>query len=123
MIPSTEMCNLVGCSYRQLDYWTRNRVIVPAVEPSGPGTRRLFAYRQVRTVRLVTDLARLGAQRDVLMRASMLADLIPEDEWIGTLYVDEVGEISATPTGPGWAIDLDACVHGRGGDQRELDLV
>lgn len=110
-ISSVEMCRLTGCSYRQLDYWTRARVIVPAVESNGPGSRRTFTERQVRNVRMVVQLAALGAQHDVLVRASMAADLIPEASWVGTVFIEADGTLSLeAPEGPSWAINLGHCI-------------
>jgi DNA-binding transcriptional MerR regulator len=110
MISSSEMCALAGCSYRQLDYWARARVVVPAIEARGTGSPRRFTHRQVRLVRLVTDLAALGAQQGVLQRAFELAELIPEDSWSGTAYVDMSGNLTLSPPPvPAWAIDLARC--------------
>lgn len=122
MINATTMCELAGCTYRQLDYWVRGRVIVPAIEARGSGSGRRFSERQVRNVRLITDLARLGAQHDVLMRASMAADLIPEPNWVGTAFVTMEGEVLlAAPAEPAWAIDLSRCAHS-GFETRQLSL-
>lgn len=112
MISSTEMCRLAGCSYRQLDYWCRQRVVTPAKAANGQGSgnQRRFTERQVRTVRLVTDLAALGAQHGVLQRAFELAELIPESSWTGTAYVDMTGNLTVSPPPvPSWALDLERC--------------
>lgn len=110
MISSAEMCKLAGCSYRQLDYWTRQRVVLPARPACGTGTPRRWSERQVRNVRLVTALAALGAQQAVLQRASAVADLLPEDAWVGTAYVDMEGIVTfSPPVVPSWAVDLAPC--------------
>lgn len=120
MLSSTAMCDLVGCSYRQLDYWTRCRYVVPAIEARGSGSGRRWTERQVRNVRLVYGLSQLGAKGDVLMRASMTAELIPEDNWAGTCYVTADGEFSLSPPlDPAWAVDLAQCAFpGRAAEQQ-----
>lgn len=42
MYTSVEVCRLVGCSYRQLDYWTRVGYVTPRVPACGSGSRRMF---------------------------------------------------------------------------------
>lgn len=109
MITSTEMLRRVGCSRRQLDYWARQGVLVPVVQASGTGSRRMFSDRQVRVVRMVADLARLGATELVLKAAVRDADLLPADDWWGMAYVTEAGRVVREPVGPCWAIDLGRC--------------
>lgn len=112
MISSSEVLRRVDCSYRQLDYWCRSRVIVPAVEAKGTGMHRRFTERQVRQIQMTCDLASMGAQAPVLRRANQLVELIPEDAWKGTCYITPVGELSAVPPrGPAWTIDLASCVE------------
>lgn len=125
MISSTEMCRRTGATYRQLDYWTRNGVVTPAQEPrlSGPGGRRAFSERQIRVVRLIRGLAALGATQHVLTRASLAADLIPECEWFGTIYVDTDGDLTMTPpAAPAWSIDLAVCADRSDDPPRQLVL-
>jgi hypothetical protein len=112
MIGSTEMCHRTGATFRQLDYWCRNRVVVPQVEARGSGMHRRFSERQVRVVRLVHGLAALGAKHDVLMKASMSAELIPWDEWFGTVFVDADGDLTSSPPNRvAWSVDLAACAN------------
>jgi MerR HTH family regulatory protein len=110
VISSTEMVRLAGCTYRQLDCWCRDRIVVPARDSDGTGSHRGFTERQVRIVRLITGLAALGARRDVLLKVAMQADLIPRDEWFGRAYVDSEGQLAHDPTADlCWAVDLAAC--------------
>lgn len=110
LISANEMTKRVGCTYRQLDYWVRNGVVAPVIGADGPGTGRRFTERQVKIVRLVAGLASLGARQTVLLKAAMAAELIPECEWLGMVYVDADGDLSAGHPGrTGWAIDLAVC--------------
>jgi hypothetical protein len=124
MIGTTEMCRLAGCSFRQLDYWCRLDVVRPVVEARGSGNGRRFGERQVRNIRMITDLARLGAQCGVLRRVNEIASLIPEDSWTGTAFVDMSGELHlAPPNVPSWAIDLARCAHPGLAPVQQLSLV
>lgn len=54
-----EVCELVGCTYRQLDYWVRTGVIRPHTQASGSGTQRFFSEADIKEVRMVADIAAL----------------------------------------------------------------
>lgn len=119
MLSASEMTDAVGCSYRQLDYWIRHRVLEPAVGAAGTGSGRRFDAGQVRVVRLVAALASLGAKSGVLARAAAAAERLPPNEWFGTAYVDRRGELSRHPRSASWALDLSDCAA----PPRQLALV
>lgn len=58
---STQVAAVAGCSYRAVDYWTRCGYLVPLVPAHGPGSQRLFDYRQLLRARLLA----LAAGADV----------------------------------------------------------
>lgn len=109
MLTTKEMTLRSGATYRQLDYWTRQGVLTPVIPASGTGTRRAFSQRQVRVVRMVADLARLGATEPVLKAAARDAELLPADYWWGMAYVTEDGTLGRVPASSCWAIDLGHC--------------
>jgi len=53
---STEVCCLVGITYRQLDYWCRQGFIPGAAQRVGSGCPRRFDADQVEAFRHVKDL-------------------------------------------------------------------
>ena len=66
----TQAADIVGISYRQLDYWARTDLVRPAVnDPKGSGTRRHYSYRNLLELRMVKSLLdagiRLESVRDV----------------------------------------------------------
>ena len=66
----TQASEIVGISYRQLDYWARTDLVRPAVaEASGSGSRRHYSYRNLLELRMVKSLLdagiRLESVRDV----------------------------------------------------------
>ena len=123
MVTTTEMCRLAKCSYRQLDYWVRTGVVRPHHDARGSGSRRAFSPRQVPIVRMITDLAALGATCPVLSAAADRAELIPSTEWLGLAYVDEVGNLERVhPGGSCWVVDMTRCSEGDREVTRQLVL-
>lgn len=77
---SSEFLELVGAevpvSYRQLDYWCKAGVIVPAVPADGSGAERVWGRSQVSGVVAVAWLRRCGLELETIGR---LED--PEKVW------------------------------------------
>lgn len=58
---SPQVCDLIGITYRQLDYWVRTRVIVPSVnESDGSGNPRLFSFTDVLVMHIIKEFVRSG---------------------------------------------------------------
>lgn len=58
---STQVCKVVGITYRQLDYWDRSGLLGPSLQiASGSGTQRLYTFRDVVTLRLIKRLKDAG---------------------------------------------------------------
>ena len=57
----TQACDIVGITYRQLDYWARPQLVRPAVhEATGSGSRRHYSYRNLLELRVVKSLLDAG---------------------------------------------------------------
>jgi DNA-binding transcriptional MerR regulator len=76
-----QVCNLVGISYRQLDYWARTGLIRPSIQSArGSGTQRLYSFTdivQLKVVKRLLDagmsLKRIRSAMDIL-RAQLDSD-------------------------------------------------
>jgi DNA-binding transcriptional MerR regulator len=56
-----QVCNLVGISYRQLDYWARTSLILPSIQTArGSGTQRLYSFTDVVQLKVVKRLLDAG---------------------------------------------------------------
>ncbi len=56
-----QACDIVGITYRQLDYWARTQLVRPAVhEATGSGSRRHYSYRNLLELRVVKSLLDAG---------------------------------------------------------------
>jgi DNA-binding transcriptional MerR regulator len=52
---------IVGISYRQLDYWARTDLIRPsAADAKGSGSRRVYTYRDLLELRVIKNLLDAG---------------------------------------------------------------
>jgi DNA-binding transcriptional MerR regulator len=55
------VCNLVGITYRQLDYWARTDLLKPSIQgASGSGTQRLYSFTDIVQLKVVKRLLDAG---------------------------------------------------------------
>jgi len=56
-----QVCNLVGISYRQLDYWARTGLIRPSIQTArGSGSQRKYAFSDIVQLKVVKRLLDAG---------------------------------------------------------------
>ena len=56
-----QVCDLVGITYRQLDYWARTGLLQPSVSSAkGSGTRRVYSYSDVLELKVIKKLLDAG---------------------------------------------------------------
>jgi DNA-binding transcriptional MerR regulator len=79
----TQAAQIVGITYRQLDYWARTDLVRPSLaDASGSGSRRRYSYRDLLELRMIKSLLdagiRLETVRDVFnyVRASVADDIV-----------------------------------------------
>ena len=54
-------CQVVGITYRQLDYWARTGLVEPSVRgATGSGTQRLYGFRDILVLKVVKRLLDTG---------------------------------------------------------------
>ena len=57
----TQAAEVVGISYRQLDYWARTGLVEPSIRTaSGSGTQRLYGFRDILVLKIVKRLLDAG---------------------------------------------------------------
>lgn len=60
-IRTNDVCRLAGITYRQLDYWTRTKLIWPSmVDANGSGSARRWSREDVAYIRLIRELLAVG---------------------------------------------------------------
>jgi DNA-binding transcriptional MerR regulator len=57
----TRTAQIVGISYRQLDYWARTDLVRPSLaDAQGSGSRRLYSYRDLLELKMIKNLLDAG---------------------------------------------------------------
>jgi DNA-binding transcriptional MerR regulator len=88
-----QVCNIVGISYRQLDYWARTNLIRPSVaDARGSGTQRLYSYRDLVELKVIKNLLDAGISLQRARRAV---------EYLRTHLGSEVASASLVLNGAG----------------------
>ena len=72
---------IVGITYRQLDYWARTDLVRPSVaDASGSGTRRKYSYRDLLELKVIKSLLDAGIRLESVRDAfSYLREQLGED--------------------------------------------
>jgi len=56
-----QVCEIVGITYRQLDYWARTGLLQPSITVAkGSGTQRRYSYRDVVELKVIKQLLDAG---------------------------------------------------------------
>ena len=56
-----QVCNIVGITYRQLDYWARTDLLRPSVSDArGSGTQRVYSYTDLLQLKVIKQLLDAG---------------------------------------------------------------
>ena len=79
----TKTAQIVGITYRQLDYWARTDLVRPSLaDASGSGSRRAYSYRDLLELKVIKNLLDAGQKlesvRDVFqyLRAHLNEDVV-----------------------------------------------
>jgi DNA-binding transcriptional MerR regulator len=81
---------IVGISYRQLDYWARTDLIRPSLtDASGSGSRRSYSYRDLLELKVIKNLLDAGIKLESVREAfTYLRDHLGEDVATANLVID-----------------------------------
>lgn len=79
---TSEVANISKFSVRQLDYWSNEGIVVPSVQQSrGPGTRRLYSFDDLVSLRFVKRLKDRGWSTQKIRKAIVgLREVMNETE-------------------------------------------
>jgi DNA-binding transcriptional MerR regulator len=56
-----QVCNIVGITYRQLDYWARTDLLRPSISDArGSGTQRVYSYTDLLQLKVIKQLLDAG---------------------------------------------------------------
>jgi DNA-binding transcriptional MerR regulator len=101
-----QVCNLVGITYRQLDYWARTGLLRPSItEARGSGTQRRYSYRDLVELKVINRLLDAGVSLRSARRAiQCLRDNLGEDVASANLVL--AGSTSVLATSGEEVVDL-----------------
>jgi DNA-binding transcriptional MerR regulator len=97
---------IVGITYRQLDYWARTDLIRPSLtDAHGSGSRRLYAYNDLLELRIVKQLLDAGIKLEMVRQVfAELRRLVGDDIASANLVID--GASVALALDDGQLLDL-----------------
>jgi DNA-binding transcriptional MerR regulator len=97
---------IVGITYRQLDYWARTDLIRPSLsDATGSGSRRLYAYADLLELRIVKQLLDAGSKLEMVRQVfAELRRLVGDDIASANLVID--GASVALALDDGQLLDL-----------------
>ncbi len=81
---------IVGISYRQLDYWARTDLIRPSLtDASGSGSRRSYSYRDLLELKVIKSLLDAGIKLELVREVfSFLREQLGEDVTTANLVIN-----------------------------------
>jgi DNA-binding transcriptional MerR regulator len=99
-------CEIVGISYRQLDYWARTDLIRPSVaEAAGSGSRRRYSYRDLLELKIIKTLLDAGLKLEMVREVfSYIRDQLGTDVASANLVIN--GHSSVVVQDGGELIDI-----------------
>jgi len=107
-----QVCEIVGITYRQLDYWARTGLLRPEVaDARGSGTQRRYSYRDLVRLKVIKSLLDAGVK---LQTARKAVEYLKEDrgeEWANAKLVLDGPNSVLAPTDDAL---VDAVHHGQG---------
>ena len=89
---------IVGITYRQLDYWARTDLVRPSVaDAKGSGTRRQYSYRDLLELKVIKTLLDAGIKLESVRDAfEYLRDSLGEDVASAQLVIDGTSAVLVT---------------------------
>lgn len=93
-----QVCDIVGITYRQLDYWARTDLLRPSItEAKGSGTQRRYSYRDLLELKVIKRLLDAGISLQSARRAiGYLRENLGEDVAAANLVLTGSESILAT---------------------------
>ena len=97
----TRTAEIVGITYRQLDYWARTDLVRPSMaDAKGSGSRRKYSYRDLLELKIIKQLLDAGIKletvRDVF---SNLREHVGEDITSANIVIDGGSAVLARDDG------------------------
>lgn len=99
------VCDIVGITYRQLDYWARTDLIRPSIaDAKGSGSSRIYSYRDLLELKVIKRMLDSGISLRAARRALETLRHSGEDVTTANLVMD--GDSALLAQSPEEVIDL-----------------
>lgn len=80
VFPAKRTAEIVGISYRQLDYWARTDLVKPTSPAAGSGSRRSYSYKNLLELKAVKHLLDAGIKLESVRNVfDYLRDQLDQD--------------------------------------------
>ena len=89
-----QVCNIVGITYRQLDYWARTGLLQPSLQVAqGSGSQRLYSFGDIVQLRVVKRLLDAGMSLKKIRQAmDILREQLSSDRPLADVTLLSDGE-------------------------------
>ena len=96
-----QVCDIVGITYRQLDYWARTNLIRPSIaDARGSGTQRRYSYSDLVELKVIKKLLDGGVSLQLARRAiEYLREHLGADIASASLVLNGPGSVLARSAG------------------------
>jgi DNA-binding transcriptional MerR regulator len=85
-----QVCNVVGITYRQLDYWARTGLLLPSIsEARGSGSQRRYSYLDLVQLKVIKRLLDSGVSLQAARRAIDCLRSSGDDLATANLVIDD----------------------------------
>jgi DNA-binding transcriptional MerR regulator len=103
-----QVCNLVGITYRQLDYWARTGLIQPSIQTAkGSGSQRLYAFSDIVQLKVVKKLLDAGMSLKKIRTAmDILREQLQSDNPLSDVTLLSDGTTIYAAHSPGEVFDV-----------------
>lgn len=84
-----EVTKIIGISYRQLDYWTRTKLVTPSVRDAiGSGSQRRYSFQDLLKIKVIKSLLDAGVSLQQIRKATDTLEDLGEPAHGTTLISD-----------------------------------
>lgn len=103
-----QVCNLVGITYRQLDYWARTGLLEPSLRPAtGSGSQRLYSFTDVVQLKVIKQLLDAGMSlKKIRSAVEILRDQLASDQPLTDVTLLSDGHTIYAATSPDQVMDV-----------------
>jgi len=113
LLSATDVVQVAGCTYRQIDYWCRIGTMTPHTPARGCGTSRRFTLAEAAICRAFTLLSSIGMRNQKEFVRLVTAVAADNSLLGGAVAISVDGSVAVldcdNPPVAGYVIDLSAC--------------